>query len=90
MALPRPIMELFMSDKLGRVWREVAEVYFKALVRNLPGGSEGSHEKPVRVAVSRPRFEHRISEICIKNVKHLIATFRFDLKERKQENVKDA
>jgi hypothetical protein len=63
-------MKLFMSDKLGRVWREGAEVYFMALVRNLPGGTEGIHEKPVKVAVSRPRFQHRISGICMKTVKH--------------------
>jgi hypothetical protein len=50
--------------------------YFKALVRNLPGGIEIIHEKHVRVAVLTPRFEQGISGMCIRNVKHLIAAFR--------------
>jgi hypothetical protein len=52
------MVELFMSDKLGRVWREAVRDYFKSLVRNLPSGTERNHENILRVAVFPPRFEH--------------------------------
>jgi hypothetical protein len=37
------------KNELERIWKEVIMEQFKVLFQNLDGGTEGNHEKPLRV-----------------------------------------
>jgi hypothetical protein len=39
-----------MNNTWERMWKEEVVAYFKVLVRRFPGGTEETHENPLRTA----------------------------------------
>jgi hypothetical protein len=62
------IDQLLVENELEGMGKNAAMVYSKVLSQHLPGGTEESHRKPVRIVSVILRFKLFTSEIQIKSI----------------------